>query len=245
MDNAVTKRELEALMKKSPSEVREEIKKKVVFYREAWLELAKYLYRVQLCKDYEKWGFETFYDYVEHELQIYEREARWWIQILKKFVLDLGVDEDVLRELPWSKLRYVASVANRKNVKQVLSVVKEKTQDEVIDWAANASKGKADMPEFETMKFSVTKDQKKTIVKAMEEAKKIAQNHSDGHILEMICMDFLADHPDNRKEAFFRMAAKLEQVFHVKLLVVDKDNPDWKKLFEQARDIIRAAQVEV
>lgn len=62
MPTSLTKKEIEALMAKSPSEVREDTKSKALRYKDCWLDLSKNLYRIKLCKDFQKWGYETFED---------------------------------------------------------------------------------------------------------------------------------------------------------------------------------------
>ena len=245
----MTKKEMEDLMKVPPSEVREDAKKKATKYRDIWLDLGKVLYRIRAAKDYEDWGFETFEAYLNQELALEYREVVYWIQIIDKLVFKIGVDEERLKKLPWTKVRTVLPVVTtKKNAEEWLDKVEKKDRAELQHAVKNKIEGRPEEegPVMETLTFTVTAEEKKTIQKAMELATKLSQGHSDrpGHLLEMVAFHYIGNQPSNRREAFAEMVGKLEQVFHVKLLAVDKENPKWKDMFEQARDLIRGAQVE-
>jgi hypothetical protein len=245
----VTKKEIDAIMSMNPAEVRDTTKKKALRYKDSWLDLSKNLYRIKLLKDYTKWGFETFEDYVNKELDLVDREVRYWISNLKKYVLDLGIDEEKLKGKSWSKLSIVMpAVKTKKDAEEWIEKTETHTQEQLKHKVSNKLAGKPEDsgPVMDTLRFSVTEDEKKTINKALEAAARVSQGNNDrpGHLLEMVCLDFLGDNPDNRKEFYASMIAKLERVFGVKLLAIDKENPKWKELFEQARDIVRGAQIE-
>ena len=247
--SSMTKKDMEDLMKVPASDVREDAKKKAVKYRDIWLELGKVLYRVRMAKDYEDWGFETFEAYLNQELALEYREVMYWIQIIAKLVFKMGVDEDRLKKLPWSKVRTVLPVVTtKKNAEEWLDKVEKKDRAELQHAVRNKIEGRPEDegPVLDTFSITVTGEQKKTILKAMEMATKLSQGNGDspGHLLEMVAFHYIGNQPSNRREAFAEMVGKLEQVFHVKLLAVDKENPKWKEMFEQARDVIRGAQVE-
>jgi hypothetical protein len=246
----VSKEAFEELKKRPHTEVRKETREKAVLYRDAWLELAQNLCRIQVCEDYKRWNYDTFEEYVEKELGISSREVRYWRAIYRKLVIDLGIRGDRLDGFHWCKLRLIVPVVNRHNVEQWLNRAERMTFTQLEVAVEEARKGKDpddDGPTMDKLVVSVTSDEMSTILKAIEAAKKIAPtgNERDGHLLEMICLDFLGDHPDTHREALVSMIYRIEQVFHVKLLAIDKQDPQWQKLFEKARDVIREAHVEV
>lgn len=248
----ISKEAFDALMKRPHAEVRRETKEQVVQYRDAWLELAQNLTRIQYCEDYKKWGYDTFEEYVEKELGITSREARYWKAIYRKFVLELGINGDRLKGIHWCKLRVLVPVVNKKNVEDWLNKAEKMYFSDVED-AVRSGKDPSDAPEVHVLKgrdgrpIYVTEEERKTIHKAIEVAHKISEggNDRDGSLLEMVCLDFLGDHPETRREALASMLHRIEQVWHVKLLAIDKEDPNWKALFERVRDVIREAQVEV
>lgn len=252
MTMKVSKEAFEALMKRPHAEVRKETKERVVLYRDAWLELAQNLCRIQYCEDYKKWKYETFEEYVEKELGITSREARYWKAIYKKFVLDLGVDGERLKGIHWCKLRVLVPVVTQKNVREWLKKA-ESMYFSDLEEMVQSGREPSEAPEAHVLKgrdgkpIYVTEEERKTIHKAIEVAYKVSEggNDRDGSLLEMICLDYLGDHPESRKEALASMLHRIEQVWHVKLVAIDKEDPNWKALFEKVRDVIRGSQVEV
>ncbi len=245
----ISQQAFENCKKRPHAEVRKENKGKAVLYREVWLEMAQSLYRVQLCEDWKKWGFKSFEEYVEKELKLDAREVRYWKAIYKTFILTLGMDGERLKGMHWSKLRYLVPVVNAKNVETWLARAEKLTQTQLEEAVGEARAGREpdDDVKMDRFKCPVTEDEKRTIEAALEAAKKIAPTGNErlGHLLEMVCLDFMGDHPDTRKEAYASMIARIEQVWHIKLLAIDKEDPNWKNVFEKARDVIRGSKVKV
>jgi hypothetical protein len=244
----LTKKEIEALMAKPPSEVREDTKSKALRYKDCWLDLSKNLYRIKLCKDFQKWGYETFEEYINKELDLVDREVRYWLANLKKYVLTLGVDEAKLKGKSWTKLSIgMPVVKNKKDAEKWIEDTETHTVAQLQHKAKNRLAGKPEDsgPVMETIRYHVTEDEKKTINKAMEVAAKVARSGNDrpAHLLEMICLAFLNDNPESRKEFFASMVVKMERVFGVKMLAIDKENPKWSELFKQARAIVQEVEV--
>lgn len=248
MPTSLTKKEIEALMAKSPSEVREDTKSKALRYKDCWLDLSKNLYRIKLCKDFQKWGYDTFEEYINKELDLVDREVRYWLGNLKKYVLTLGVDEEKLKGKSWSKLSIVMPVVkNKKDAEEWIAKTDTHTQEQLKHKVRNKLAGKPEDsgPVMETLRYHVTEDEKKTINKALEVAAKVARSGNDrpAHLLEMICLEFLTSNPESRKEFFASMVVKIERVFGVKLLAIDKENPKWSTLFKEARAIVQEVEV--
>jgi hypothetical protein len=248
MTKSATKVELDKIMERSPAEVRVEAKAVSVRYKDCWAELAKLLYRIKVLRDYEKWKYVTFEAYVEEELGLEARTVRYWLSIYDKLVLQLGVSESQLKGKAWGKIRYIVPVANKDNVDKWLEKAERLTQPELAVSVHDAIEGKAEKPDtelFTPISFRVSPDQRKTIVDAIEHAKKLSPNKNDhdAHALEMICLNFLGDNLDSNRDALVKILAKIESVFRVKTLVLDTDNPNWKEGFEKAREAIQKSSV--
>lgn len=248
MTKSATKVELDKIMERSPAEVRAEAKAVSVRYKDCWAELAKLLYRIKVLRDYEKWKYVTFEAYVEEELGLEARTVRYWLSIYDKLVLQLGVSESQLKGKAWGKIRYIVPVANKDNVDKWLEKAERLTQPELAVSVHDAIEGKAEKPDtelFTPISFRVSPDQRKTIVDAIEHAKKLSPNKNDhdAHALEMICLNFLGDNLDSNRDALVKILAKIESVFRVKTLVLDTDNPNWKESFEKAREVIQKSSV--
>lgn len=243
-----TKEALDKLMERPATEIRAEAKSVSVRYKDCWAELAKLLYRIKTMKDYATWKFATFEAYVEDELGLEPRTVRYWLSIYDKLVLKLGVSEEQLKGKAWGKVRYIVPVATKQNVGKWLEKAERLTQPELAVSVHDAIEGKPDKPDtelFAPISFRASQDQRKTIEEAMEKAKTLSpnKNENDAHALEMICLNFLGDNLESKRDALAKMLSKIESIFLVKVLLIDKERPDWQKIFEDARAVIQKAEV--
>jgi hypothetical protein len=147
-----------------------------------------------------------------------------------------------------SKIRYIVPVVNKENIDKWLDKAERLSQPEIAVSVHDAIEGKVEKPDteiFTPISFRVSPDQRKTIVDAIEHAKKISPNKNDhdAHALEMICLNFLGDNIEANKDALIKILSKIESVFRVKVLLLDKDRPDWQKIFEEARSVLQKAAV--
>jgi hypothetical protein len=236
-------------MQRPSTEIREETKKVSVRYKDCWAELAKLLYRIKALRDYEKWKYTTFESYVEDELGLEARTVRYWLSIYDKLVLQLGVSEEKLKGKAWGRIRYIVPVVNKGNVDKWLDKAERLSQPEIAATVHEVIEGKPEPVEgsiFTPISFRVNDDQRKTIETAVSKAKKLSPNNNDAdaHALEMICLSFLGDSFEAKRDVLIKMLAKIESVFRVKLLCIDSSNPSWKDVFAQAKDLIKKAEVE-
>ena len=251
MPKNLAQAELDKLLQRSSTEVRDEAKKLAVRYKDCWAELAKMLYRIKLVRDYEKWKYHTFEAYVEEELGLEARTVRYWLSIYDKIVLQLGVSEEKLKGKAWGRVRYIVPVVNKANIDKWLDKAERLSQPEIAATVRDVIEGRPEPDEdavFTPLTFRVNPDQRKTIVTAIEKAKKMSpnDNEADAHALEMICLSFLGDNFESRKDILIKMLAKLESVFRIKLLVLNTDFPNWKDAFEKAKEAInKSARVEI
>jgi hypothetical protein len=200
-------------------------------------------------RDYEKWKYVTFEAYVEEELGLEARTVRFWLSIYDKLVLQLGVSEEKLKGKAWSKIRYIVPVVNKENIDKWLDKAERLSQPEIAVSVHDAIEGKAEKPDtelFTPISFRVSPDQRKTIEEAVARAKNLSPNKNDhdAHALDMICLNFLGDNIETTQDALVKLLSKIESVFRVKVLLLDKDRPDWQQRFEAARAAIQSAEVK-
>lgn len=234
------------------SELRRAAKAAAKQYDQAWLPLARALYQVKKLKAYEDWDYELWSEYVAEDLgvPIELRQADYFVLIIKKLSVDIGVSDMDLEAIGQSRARVIIPVADKKNIDRWLTMAK-KTPYKDLEDAVKAARKKGDnepppISNYVPLNFRTTTDQATTIRHAISLAGKIAPNanKSDGHLLELIAMEFISDHPESRKEYFAIQCHRLEQVFGVKLLAVSKENPKWTSMVEQVRSIISEAEIE-
>jgi hypothetical protein len=205
-----------------------------------YIEFAEQLYKVVHSKVkgtslWETWGYDSFEDYAQHELGMKRAKAYYFMQIWKQLHINAGISKKKLGELNWSKAKELSPL-----VKQ--GVLTEDNKDEWVQKAKTTSVSKlieetraaktTASPTKEVEKvFRVTyglyEPQYDNLNKALDIAKILAESDKPGHLLDLICTDFLAQHAGkhpNKKRALARHAAMVERSFGVKLIIVDDND---------------------
>lgn len=162
-------------------------------------------------------AYESFDEYVEKEVPFGRRKAFYLIAIYEKFVVELAIPVDVLREVEWSKAKEVVSIINEKNWKDLLAILPKMTVKDVIEMvqevkgesakttattAAKPAKGETvetttvageeGEEEMVEMTFKLFKAQAENIETALKVAAFETGSDKAGHHLDMICTDFIA-----------------------------------------------------
>lgn len=193
----------------------------------------EYAFEVQAFRD---WGFPTWRDYIEGELEISIRKAeylqrnwRWFAKIIK----DPSVRQKI-EEIGWTKASLLVGVVDESNVDHWVKTAKQNNRDKLKQIVNNAKAGskekdggniKLGKPEvFTNMTFRLTPEQKENIESALDLAGQIAESDKPGHLLDMICTSFVAD---NRfqiapgQKMLQHYLYKIEAILGTKFIVVD------------------------
>lgn len=207
----------------------ERIRGRIVFLKEtidtAYFELAQLLYHVWNGGDDGKplwmgWGFKSFNEYVEKELDFGIRKAQYLIQIWNYFGIQQGGDLiDKVRGLGWSKVKELVGVVTPQNAETWVSKATEMTAPELADEArailreqkisaAEAKKGPAAEPEAGIdaaepppeqeeepsvpMSFKFTGGQARMVDDAVKRAMELGRTKVRSHALSLVCQDFLS-----------------------------------------------------
>ena len=203
------------------------------------------LYEVMSNKYWEEWGFDSFDDYVEGEMEFKKRKAEYLISIYKTYVVDLGLPQEQLANLEWTKARELLKVIKPKGedtipAKQALRMIEQmsgKSLSQVKEWvakiqgktAAKASEGSTEVDDSETsVKLSaiLKGDQVDNVHNALEVAKQITGSEALGNLLDLICTDFLAGQSDEQNvQALAGLddhIENLKRVYNVDIKVEEK-----------------------
>lgn len=202
---------------------------------------------------YKAWGYDSFADWAEDELNLHRRKA----ERLRRIFHDLtALDEEGLEpktrrsiiELGWSKVREVLRVISVENAQQwvdmaenlsypelmvAISTALDEAEKENPDDGASKTPAPTGLPEdFKDLKkinFAVFPGQKQTIDDALERAAQVTQSKIRGHNMEMICTDYLATnafgHKDDMKVTL-KYIAKIEKLTGKRIIIVDPDTLD-------------------
>jgi len=153
--------------------------------------------------------FKTFEEYVEKELGFAKRKAYYLIQIHDK-ATELGITEAQLSTVGWTKgreiLRYVendgdfivwADRARTMTVSKLQEMLKLDFEGKVTpkkgtDDEGNKTIENEDGEVFHILEVPLAEAQYENVKPALERAKEIAGSDKLGHIIDMICLDFLS-----------------------------------------------------
>ena len=179
--------------------------------------------------------YSTFAEYSQTELDINKRKAYYLCDIYAKFVVELGLDKEILKQLQWSKAKELVPVINADNWTELLDKLKgmsvKQVQDMVREMAGKppreegATDGK---DEFVRISFMLTKDQSDNVKSALEVAKSMSGSDKPGNQLDMICLDFAAGAVDSGLDGALTklntVIKHVERAFGVKLDIKEVDS---------------------
>lgn len=157
---------------------------------------------------YEAWGFKTFEEYVESDLGFARRKAMYLIAIYDK-ASELKIPEDRIEEVGWTKgreiLRFVetdeqfeewADRAVTMSVSKLLELLKLEFKGKAPSKKGKDGEGndtyEHDGEVFHVLEIPLAEDQYENVKQAIDRAKEIAGSDKVGHILDMICLDWLS-----------------------------------------------------
>jgi hypothetical protein len=201
---------------------------------------------------FERWGFDTFPQYVETELNMDRRRA----QRLRKIWYNLEVEcegispelkEDLIK-LGSTKLRELGRVMDTDNAQYWHDTVKDinsKMTTEVVNDYLDRQSTKVGRFEDETddpaeddevvnpgqplnENFKLYPPQQRNLKEAITTARLLADNPKakKGHCLDLICMDFLATNDIKSKDTEAsreRYLAKMETALGLKIIAIDPE----------------------
>jgi len=158
---------------------------------------------------YRSWGFESWKDYVDEELEVGLRTAQLYVQIQTWFGTLPPAVQGWLRSLGWSKCRRLRGIVTKENSGEWREKVEGKTVREIeamiksdVDGDSGSSSGGSGdggSDDEKPVRFSapVFRPQLEVVKNAINHAKEVAETDKDGHALTMICQEYLATNTDS------------------------------------------------
>jgi len=136
-----------SVFKKVESYPIEEIRSKTVEAKEtimtSYFELGGLLYRTHYAELWKDWGFFDFDDYCTRELGFKVRRAQYFIQIFKKLHIELGLKDEDLQGMGWSKAKEIVPVVTKETFPEWAEKAKTMTVAEISNEASRIKKEKA------------------------------------------------------------------------------------------------------
>lgn len=198
---------------------------------ESYWELSKELSNVYQGSYYIAWGFASWKEYVESELQFALRKAQYLVSIQDWFGRMKPAVQEWVQSLGWTKAKELIGVVTDENAADWKARLDGLTYAELVAELKGGKKGEETpiegdggdrvAPEKPERKaFSLFPEQSSNVAAALEKAKALANTDKDGHALDLICSDFLATNAAD--DDFFGVLRRLEKTSGLRLVAYDK-----------------------
>jgi len=175
-------------------EVREKLRNISYKVRSDFCEMADLLYEAWEGEYHKDYGYGSFYDYVEQELDIKNRTAGFYIQTAKK-LNKLQIPWDEVREIGWRKTATIAPILTEENSQKWIEKAKETNLDHLSEKVKSEKNGE---PENENppvkLTIKVDQDSHTIIQAAIEHAKQKEGVKSNSEAISKICYDWVQDY---------------------------------------------------
>jgi len=172
---------------------------------EGYFRMAALLKKAFDTRAYSDWGYTTWKEYVEQEMDMGERKAQYLMKIHHWFVTvikDPTVKERV-EHLGWTKVKYLVGVVDEENVdywvERAESMTAVQLEEYIRQLKTNEDGPGPEAEQLSTMTFRLYPSQAENVQEALEKAAEIAEKEDEveakkGHLLDLICSTFKVDH---------------------------------------------------
>lgn len=173
---------------------------------EGYWDLSQALYEVYSGSYYIAWGFASWKEYAECELELAPRKAQYLVSIQEWFGRMRPEIQSWVQGLGWTKAKELVGVVTEENAKDWRNRLDGLSYREMMgelhrvdggsessDDALPSGASRASVDEKPQKKmFALFSAQSENVEVAIEKAKKMANTEKEGHALDLICSDFLA-----------------------------------------------------
>lgn len=158
---------------------------------------------------YRAWEYDTWTQYVDEELEIGLRTVQMYIRLQNWFQELPSNIQGWIQKLGWTKARYLVGVVTTENAGEWRNRLANKTVKQIEEMMDAAKKGESgdssgggdgegsgESSQEEKPKpkrFSLYSAQMENVERALNRASEITESDKEGHNLDMICLDFLAN----------------------------------------------------
>ena len=221
-------------------ELREEVLHlKQVMDKSRW-QMSEIFFKINDETIYQRWGYSSFEQYVETEVQMSSRMAQYLVAMYNWYANELGPhmekdDRDKMiegvRDIGWTKAQCLIGVTDADNVMEWIERAKDMTSAELKTETRKAlveqDGGDPDeVKDTKQLSAVLSMDQYAKVEEAMSLAEKFAESKKKSHLLSLICQDYIATTmaqeeggQKNRSKYFDKIGAQ----FGVKFVAMDKE----------------------
>lgn len=199
-------------------------KKVATAHNKSKLALASCLYIIKE-KDYWKSVAESFDEYTYKEFGYSPSTVSALIQIYTTLVLNLKIDPEVLKEIPWAKLQMIVPHINESNKDELINVARVSTQSELNKHLKDMQGLHVTESKTATGKkftFTTNDDQAEVVEAALDKAREAFGDRDDlppGMVYEAIFADYLLSSESEvyNKSHLKHSIGTLERIHNVKI----------------------------
>ena len=184
--------------------------------------LAKTLYHIAEKKSYKHYGYTSFHAYCEEHLQFGKRKGDYFVSIHRNLVESGHFKPEVLDEMEWTTARELASLPKEELAKNAAEwIEKAKTMPrEELHREVKALKGHVDVEPTYPMRIVYHEEQYKNVKRAMKVAEKLTGSDKNNHLVDMICLEFLSYHLDEKEVELEDLLRRINDHFEVECVAV-------------------------
>ncbi len=189
-----------------------------------YLGLAELLAEVHNKEYYLDYGFKSFAEYSEVELETKYRKAMYFVDIWNR-TKDLKISKAKLKKVGWTKAKEIVGAMTEDNADELLDMAQEKSTEELReemktreDHPAAGSRTATDRVSYQTLRLKMTTSEADVISSAIEEAKKSTESDNDVTALELVCMEWMQEHEDAAPPSLESIVEFTKTVFGVTLV---------------------------
>ena len=192
----------------------------------AYWRLATALHTVWNESAYQEWGYASFNDYVDSELDMQRRKAQYLVAIADWFGEQPAQIQDWVKSLGWTKARELVGVVDESNVSEWREVVDGASLREISEAVKAAKSANSEGVNEDTSedkpkakRFMLFEGQMNNVEAALTQAKINAGTEKDGHALDLIWTEYLAG--NGALNSLQDYLSRVEQVIGRKLIAFE------------------------
>jgi hypothetical protein len=203
---------------------------------EGYWDLSQALYEVYSGSYYIAWGFASWKEYAECELELAPRKAQYLVSIQEWFGRMRPEIQNWVQGLGWTKAKELVGVVTEENAKDWRNRLDGLSYRDMMSELHRSDDGSGPNPDPlpsgtsnssgdekpQKKMFSLFSAQSENVEVAIEKAKKMANTEKEGHALDLICSDFLATNAG--VDTVSEMLGRFERSTGLYLIAYDKND---------------------
>ena len=196
---------------------------------ESYQSLARLLHESYDNGYYIRWGYESFKEYVETELGVQYRKAKYLVSIAQ-VIKDLKINWDEVEGIGWSKLRVLVPILREQgSAGDWLELAKQYSSKDleslVKDSKIGFDIGASGQDKIVTLTFRMTPETSEIVTEALDTAKRVIETTDNVLALEQMSYDYVmsSDEP-GEKVSLENLIAFAEKHYGVELVVAGRED---------------------